>query len=103
MLFHVTMTHKPDECPTDFPPDKQRKFFATAEKTLTTANKQGINILYFVSGVGHVMYALVEADGFNSLNGFFSNMQIKQELQIEPVGNIKDVISAFKKQPGKKK
>lgn len=97
MLFHVTMTHSPDNCPVRLPPDEQKKFFAKAEKMLNAAKKLNINIQFMVAGVGHVMYALVEADSFIALNTFFGNMQLKQDFQVEPVGNIKDVISAFKK------
>lgn len=96
MLFHVTMTHKPDDCPAAFPPDKQKEFFTLAENKLNAAKEKGIDILFFVTGVGHVMYALVEATDFNALNSFFGGMQIKQNFEIEPVGNIKAVISAFK-------
>jgi hypothetical protein len=27
MLFHVTMTHTPDNCPAQMPPDNQKEFF----------------------------------------------------------------------------
>jgi hypothetical protein len=102
MFFHITMTHKPEDCPAYFPPDKQKEFFLLAENMPHAAREKGIDILFFITGVGHIMYALVEATDFNALNSFFGGMQIKQDFQVEPVGHIKDVISAFKEELGKK-
>ena len=101
MLFHVTMTHSPDNCPGNLPPDEQKKFFAESEKMLDAAKQRNIDIQFMVTGVGHVMYALMEADNFISLNSFFSSMPFKQDLQVEPVGKARDVISAFKEELAK--
>ena len=62
MLFHVTMTHTPENCPRQLPPDKQKKFFAQAEEMPKVAKEMNIKIHFMVGGVGHTMYALVEAD-----------------------------------------
>ena len=66
------------------------------------APKMNIKIHFFVGGVGHVMYALVEADTFEALNMFFSGMGFKQDYQIEPVGHVKDIMAAFRGKTGKK-
>ena len=103
MLFHITMTHSPDNCLLYSPPNEQKKFLTASEKMFDAAKQQNINIHFMVTGVGHVAYALVEADNFINLNSFFgSNMPFKCDIQIEPVGNVKDVISAFKKELRKK-
>jgi muconolactone delta-isomerase len=102
MLFHVTMTHTPENCPAQLPPDKQKKFFAEAEKMQKAARKIGIKIHFFVGGVGHTMYALVEADAFDAMNMFFSRMGFKQDYQVEPVGHVKDIMAAFRAKSGKK-
>jgi len=102
MLFHVTMTHTPENCPAQLPPDKQEKFFAQAEKMQKAAKKMNINIHFMVGAVGHTMYALIEADSFDAMNMFFSGMEFKQDYQIEPVGHVKDMIAAFKAELGKK-
>ncbi len=102
MLFHVTMTHTPENCPAQLPPDKQKKFFAQAEKMQKDAKKMNINIHFMVAGVGHTMYALIEADTFDAMNMFFSGIGFKQDYQIEPVGHTKDIIAAFKAEMGKK-
>ena len=102
MLFHVTMTHTPENCPAQLPPGEQKKFFAKAERMQKVAKGMNINVHFMLAGVGHTMYALVEADNFDSLNMFFADMGIKQEYQIEPVGNVKDVIAAFKAELAKK-
>lgn len=96
MLFHVTMTHTPENCPVQFSASEKKKFLANAEKMQKVAKGMKINIHFFVSGVGHKMYALIEAESFDAMNMFFGGMGIKQDYQIEPVGNVKDVINAFK-------
>ena len=102
MLFHVTMTHAPENCPIELPPTEQKKFFSKAEKMQEVAKGMKINVHFMVAGVGHVMYALVEADSFDALNIFFSGMGIKQDFQIEPVGRVQDITASFKAQLSKK-
>ena len=102
MLFHVTMTHTTDNCPVYWPPDKQKKAIAEMEKMQEVAKAMKIKIRFMVMGVGHTMYALVEADSFNAMNSFFGGMQFKQDYQVEPVGNFQDVIAAFKADLAKK-
>jgi muconolactone delta-isomerase len=96
MLFHVTMTHTPENCPVELPPSEQKKFFAKLEKMQQVAKKTKINIHFMVTGVGHTIYALIEADNFDAINLFFSVMGFKQDYQIEPVGRVQDIITAFK-------
>lgn len=102
MLFHLTMTHTPENCPAQLPPDKQKQFFAQAEKMRDVAKEMNVNIHFMVAGVGHTMYALIEADTFDAMNMVFSGMGFKQDYQIEPVGHVKDIIAAFKTELGKK-
>jgi hypothetical protein len=66
------------------------------------AKKINISIHFMVGGVGHAMYALIEADTFDAMNMFFSGMGFKRDYQIEPVGHVKDIIAAFKAGMGKK-
>ena len=101
MLFHVTMTHSPENCPAQLSPAEQKKFFAEAEKRQQAAKEMKINVHFMLAGVGHRMYALVETDNFDSLNMFFTGMGIKQDYQIEPVGHARDVIAAFKEELAK--
>ena len=102
MLFHVTMTHTPENCPAQLPPDEQKKFFANAEKMQQVAKEMNINIHFMVAGVGHTMYALIETNNFDAMNIFFSGMGFKQDYQIEPVGKVQDVITSFKAELAKK-
>ena len=102
MLFHVTMTHTPDNCPAYLSPEEQKKFFADVEKGEEVAKEMNIKIHFMVGGIGHTMYALVEADDFNAMNSFFSGFPFKQDYQIEPVGHAKDMIAAFKAELAKR-
>jgi hypothetical protein len=92
------MTHSTENCPAYLPPDKQKTFLDETEKMFDAANQRNIKIKFMVTGVGHVMYALVEADSFNALNGFFGNAPFKQDIQIEPVGDVQDTILAFREE-----
>lgn len=98
MLFHITMTHSPDNCPANSPPLEQKEFFAQAEKMQDTAKEMNIDIKFIVAGVGHTMYALMEANSFIDLNSFLSGMPFKQDIQAEPVGYAEDIISVFKEE-----
>lgn len=66
------------------------------------AKKMNINVHFLVGGVGHTMYALIEADNFDAMNMFFSGMGFKKDYQIGPVGHVKDIIASFKEETGKK-
>ncbi len=98
MLFHVTMTHTVENCPAYLPPDKQNAFLKEIEKMFTDAKERNIEIQFMVTGVGHVIYALIKSDNFNAINNFFGNAPFKQDIQIEPVGDVKDTILAFKEE-----
>jgi len=102
MLFHVTMTHTPDNCPAQMPPDKQKEFFDHAQKLAEAAEGMGVKVHFMVSGAGHTMYALIEADSFDAINMFFTGFKFKQDYQIEPVGHVKDMIAAFQAQLAKR-
>jgi hypothetical protein len=95
------MTHSPDNCPAYLPPDEQKKFFAEAEKGFDVAKQLNIDIRFMVAGVGHTMYALMEADDFLALNSFLGRMPFKQHIEAVPVGHAKDIVSAFKKELSK--
>ena len=101
MLFHIKMTHSPENCPGSLPLDEQKKFFAEAEKMSDAAKQRNVEIMFMVACVGHTMYALMEADSFIALNSFLGGMPFKQDIQAEPVGYAKDIISAFKEELAK--
>ena len=102
MLFHVTMTHTPENCPGYLPPDEQKIFFTEAEKGLEVAKQMNIDIQFMVAGVGHTMYALIEADNFQALNMFLGRMPFKQDIEAVPVGHAMDIMAAFKEEWAKR-
>ena len=102
MLFHITMTHTPENCPAYWPADEQQKMFAQAEKMQDAAKEMNVKIHFMVGGIGHKMYGLIEADSFNAINMFFSGVTLKQDYQIEPVGHFQDIIVSFKAELGNK-
>lgn len=101
MLFHVTMTHSTDNCPGYLPPDEQKKFLAETEKGFDVAKQMNIDIQFMVAGVGHTMYALIEADNFLKLNNFLGRMPFKQDIEAIPVGHAKDIVASFKEELAK--
>jgi hypothetical protein len=58
------MTHTPENCPVYLPPDEQSGFFAKVENMEVAAKQRNIDIKFMVAGIGHIMYALIEADNF---------------------------------------
>jgi muconolactone delta-isomerase len=101
MLYHVTMAHTPDNCPVSLPPDELKEFFARSEKIQEAAEERNINIKFMVAGIGHTMYALIEADSFDAMNVFFGGMPFKQDIQIEPVGTVEDIMASFRAEMAK--
>jgi hypothetical protein len=102
MLFYITMTHTPENCPVCWPPGEQKKFFAEDERAQEVAKAMNITIHFMLAGMGHTMYTLIESDNLNAINSFFGDMPFKQDYHVEPVGKIQDVIDAFKSELAKK-
>jgi len=102
MLFHITMTHTPENCPTSWSPEEQQQFFAKAEKMNEAAKEMNIDIRFMLAGIGHTMYALIDASDFNAMNLFFSGIRLKQDYHIEPVGDIQEVMTSIKAEVAKR-
>jgi hypothetical protein len=96
------MTHTPENCPAYLPPDEQKKFFTEVEKGYDVAKQMNIDILFIVAGIGHTMYALVEADNFQALNMFLGRMPFKQDIDAVPVGHANDIMVAFREEWAKR-
>ncbi len=102
MLFHITMKHTPENCPTSWSPEEQQQFFTEAEKMNEVAKEMNIDIRFMVAGIGHTMYALIDARDFTAMNLFFSGFQLKQDYHIEPVGDIQEVMTSIKAEMAKR-
>lgn len=61
-----------------------------------------IDIRFMVAGIGHTMYALVEASEFDAMNLFFSGFRLKQDYEIKPVGDIQEITTSFKAEMAKR-
>ena len=102
MLFHVTTTHTPENCPgTD--PEAMKSVMEFSENMEEVAKELNIKIHFIVgSGPEHAMYALLEADHASSLSRFFMRIPIKQVSRITPVEPLEDIIAEVKKQAEEK-
>ncbi len=61
MLFHITQTHTPENCPID----------AGGSKTLCDANAEGVKLRAMYGAFSqHVIYHIVEADSLEAVHKF---------------------------------
>jgi uncharacterized protein DUF3303 len=92
MLFHVTATHTPDDCPI-YNADVRDAARQAAEQTSSLAKEQGITVHAAVTGAPeHVVYFLLEADSFEPVATFLAhNSAFPQDFTITPVMPLPDV------------
>jgi len=102
MLFLVTMTHTPDNCPAYWPPEKQAELYEGADKIVEAAKELNIKVHFMLAEAGHVMYALLEADNIIAVSDFVNGVPLKQDVKVTPVAPLQDVIAAAKTQMAKK-
>lgn len=92
MLFHVTMTHTPDNCPA-YHTDRMPAVIASLENLEELGKKLNIKVLSLLWGApDHVAYAVLESDSLVTLGRFLNSIAIPQEFKITPVEHVKDVV-----------
>jgi hypothetical protein len=92
MLFHVTMTHTPDNCPA-YHPEKMPAVITSLENLEQLGKKLNIKIHSLLWGApDHVAYAVLESDSLVSIGRFLNSIAIPQEFEITPVEHVSDVV-----------
>lgn len=92
MLFHVTATHSPDDCPI-FNPDIRDAARESAEQTSSRAQELGITVHAALTGAPeHVVYFLLESDSFEPVAKFLAQASaFPQDFTITPVLPLQNV------------
>ena len=85
MLFHITATHTPDDCP-GYNPEMMPGLVEAIEKSDSVASELGIKVHFLVNGAPeHVIYALVETEDSSRIALWTSSFPMKQDFKICPV------------------
>ena len=96
MLFHVTMTHTPDNCP-GHNKEQMPAVLASLEKLGGLAGELNLKVHFLLWGAPeHVAYALIEADNPGSLARYVLAMDLKQDCKVTPVQNMDEVVAMGK-------
>lgn len=76
MLFHITQTHTPENCPKDI----------GGSKTLYNPHAEGITLRAMYGAFSeHVVYYIVEADSLDAVHKFLSPGWTRCTAKITPV------------------
>ena len=95
MLFHVTATHTPDNCPL-YDPERQAAVHEAAAKMDDLAKELGVTVHFNVTGApNHVYYVLLDANDFASVQQFLAAVPIKQEFTITPVVSLRQAAATL--------
>jgi len=96
VLFHVTMTHTPEDCP-GYDKEIGVDWVARSEKLDQIAGRLNVEVLFFVvSAPEHIGYALLEAESLSSLFGYLNAIPIRQDFQISPVMHNAELVAMAK-------
>ena len=102
MLFHVTATHTPEDCP-GYHPEKMPEFIAAWDKMEDVADRSNVKILFSVNGAPeHVQFLLIEADSPMAIIGVLHTVPLIRDFQLTAVTHDKDMIAATKARAEKK-
>jgi len=89
MLFHLTMTHTPEDCPLYASEEKGAEFRAALAGLPEAMKKHEIDLRFLLNGAPeHVCYALLEAENMNSLVGFMGAFPLIQDFKVTAVRQV---------------
>jgi len=96
MLFHVTMTHTPDNCP-GHNKEQMPAVLASLEKLGGVAAELNLKVHFLLWGAPeHVAYALIDADDPGKLARYVLAIDLKQDVKVTPVQHMDAVIAMGK-------
>ncbi len=89
MLFHLTMTHTPGDCPLYASAEKGAEFRAALGDLSSTLKRHSIDLQFLLNGAPeHVFYALLEAENMDSVVGFMGAFPLVQDFKVTAVRQI---------------
>ena len=96
MLFHVTMTHTPDNCP-GYNRETLPNFVSGVDKLEGLAKQLNVKVHFLLwAAPEHVAFALLEADSLGSIGQFVNAIPIRQEYRVTPVEHLQQVVETAK-------
>ena len=91
MLFHVTLTHTPADCP-GYSPEKMPPIIDFIENAEARAKELNVKVHFMVSGAPeHVSFALLEADSPGPVAMFVMGIPMRQDSKVTAVMHEKDM------------
>jgi hypothetical protein len=102
MLYHLTMTHTPEDCPA-YDAEQMAKFVTEGDKVEALARELGLKIHFLVWGAPeHVAYALIETEDFRLVTKFVFAFPIRQDVKVTTVQYLQGVINTLKEMKAQK-
>ena len=96
MLFHVTMTHTPDNCPA-YHRETMPDVITGMDKLEGVAKELNVKVHFLLwAAPDHVAYALLEADSLGGIAQYVNAIPIRQECRVTPVEHLQQVIETSK-------
>ena len=96
MLFHVTMTHTPQDCPA-YERQKLAELVTASEKWDALAREVGAKVHFFLwAAPEHVAYVLIEADNLGAVARYVNAIPVRHDFKVTPVQHLHDVIAMAK-------
>lgn len=96
MLFHVTMTYTPEDCPA-YKKEMMPEVIASMEKLEQVGNELNVKAHLLLWGAPeHVAYAIVEGDSPGAVARYLNTIAIKQDFKVTPVQRLQEVIEMAK-------
>jgi hypothetical protein len=96
MLFHVTMTHTPDNCPA-YHRETMPEVINGMDRLEGVAKELKVKVHFLLwAAPDHVAYALLEADSLGTIAQYVNAIPIRQEFRVTPVEHLQEVIETSK-------
>jgi len=98
MLFHITVTHTPEDCPL-YNEDARAAAADALGNVDTLAKDAGVTLHFMVSPAPeHALFVLVEADTYEAVGAFLkSAFPFPSDFSVSPVISHRDVVALVNK------
>lgn len=91
MLFHITHTHRPENC-SAHKPERQKDF----ANVMQNADEFGVKLHgSYADAPGHAVYLIAEADDAMALAGLLGPVLEYGQYEIRPVADLGQLMAAF--------
>ena len=102
MLFHITMTHTPDNCP-GYRKEMMPDMIAAVDKLEAVASELNVKVHSLLwAAPEHVGYAVLESDNPGAITRFVNTIPLRQDFKVTPVQPLKETIEMAKAMIAKK-